>query len=114
MQYFVKQRATETGDITFYTPAIDVDGMPFLTHELIVYSIAGSTPDFSVALQTSSDLLTWTAVGTGLSRTSAGADIQATLASQYPYSRYVRYEITIGGTITSVEYSLILNTYASS
>jgi hypothetical protein len=115
MQIFVKQRATETGDITLHTPAIEVADMPLLTHELIGYSFAGTSPDITVNLETSSDMLTWTGVGTALNVTSADpTDLKATVASSTPYSRYVRYEIVISGSVTAVEYSLILNTFASS
>ena len=118
MQTFVKQHATETGDITFETPPIDVEGYPLLTHELIVHSIAGTSPQISAQLQTSSDLGTWSDVDSGivLTRTTAGVARNAVSARETAtaYARYVRYEITISGTITSVEYSLVLNTFASS
>jgi hypothetical protein len=115
VQTFVKQRATETGDITFNTPAIDVSGMPLLTHELIVYDINGSTPDITVTPQTSSDLQTWKDIGgTALNLTAAGSVIQPSRAATVPYSRYVRYKIVISGTVTSIEYSLVLNQFASS
>jgi hypothetical protein len=114
-QIFVKQRATETGDITFATPATDVSGMPLLTHELVVYALAGATPDVTVTVETSSDMLTWTPVGTPLNVTGTpDTDLASTRASQNPYSRYIRYEIVISGSVTSVEYSLVLNTFPSS
>jgi hypothetical protein len=60
-------------------------------------------------------MLTWTGVGTALDITPGDpTDLEATLASSTPFSRYVRYEIVVSGTVTSVEYSLILNTFPSS
>ena len=115
MQIFVKQRATETGDITFDTPAIDVSGQSLLITELIVYSIAGTSPQFLAQLESSNDLLTWSNVtGVQLDLTAAGSDVEPAKASDRPYGRYVRFRVAITGTLTSVEYSLVLNTHASS
>ena len=116
MQTFVKQRATETGDLTgFKTPAIDVGGMPLLVSELIVYTIAGSTPQITATMQTSNDLATWSGLtGSDATRTSAGADRKAIRADTAPYGKYIRFEIEITGSVTEVEYSLVLNTYMSS
>ena len=61
-QHFVKQRATETGDIEFYTPAIDVVGVPQLTFELITYRLQGTTPQIVAQLQTTSDMETFSDV----------------------------------------------------
>ena len=55
MQYFVKQRASETGDITIHTPAVDVGGMPLVSFELIVYSIAGGGT-ITITMESSNDL----------------------------------------------------------
>lgn len=117
MQIFVKQRATETGDINFSTPAIDVQGVSLLVTELIAYSMAGGGGEaISAQLQASSDLDTWTDVTGALVTvtTGAGTDIDATLASASPYGRYVRFNIVVTGNMSSVEYSLVLNTHASS
>jgi len=115
VQHSVKQRATETGDITFDTPALDVSGQPLLVGELIVYSIAGTSPDITVTLETSSDLMTWSAVPTfQVDRNTAGSKLASAKASDAPYGRYVRCHIVISGTLTSIEYSLVLNTFASS
>jgi len=117
MQIFVKQRATETGDIDHSTSAIDVGGSSLLVTELIVYVLAGGgSQTVGVAMQTSNDLETWSDV-TGSALTVAitpGTDMHATLASGEPFSRYVRFNIVIAGSTTSVEYSLVLNTHASS
>ena len=115
MQYFVKQRATETGDVTMNTPAIDVSGMALLVFELIVYRIAGTTEQITAQLQSSNDMDTWTNVtGADATLAVAGSDFDSARVHDRPYGRYVRFEITISGTVTEIEYSLVLNTYQSS
>jgi len=115
MQYFVKQRATETGDVTMNTPAIDVDGVPQLTFELIVYRITGTTEQIVGQLQSSNDMETWTDIsGADVTRAATGSDTDQANAKDRPYGRYVRFKITISGSITEIEYSLILNTFPSS
>ena len=115
MQHFVKQRATETGDIEFYTPAIDVVGVPQLTFELITYRLQGTTPQIVAQLQTSSDLETFGNVsGADVTLATTDTDIDQANAKDRPYSRYVRFKITISGSVTEIEYSLVLNTYPSS
>lgn len=116
MQYWIKQRATETGDITFDTPAIDVEGMPLLVFELIVYSIAGGGSEQIVAqLETGSDLLTWgTVPAADVTLAAADSIRNVAHATDRPYSRYVRFHVEITGSVTGIEYSLILDTYASS
>lgn len=115
MQYFVKQRVTETGDVTMNTPAIDVDGVPQLTFELIVYRITGTTEQIVGQLQSSNDMETWTDIsGADVTRAATGSDTDQANAKDRPYGRYVRFKITISGSITEIEYSLILNTFPSS
>ena len=115
MQHFVKQRATETGDIEFYTPAIDVVGVPQLTFELITYRLQGTTPQIVAQLQTSSDLETFGHVsGADVTLATTDTDIDQANAKDRPYSRYVRFKITVSGSVTEIEYSLVLNTYPSS
>lgn len=117
MQQFIKQRATETGDISFVTPAIDVAGIPLIATELVVFDLQGTTPSIAVQVQGSNDLETWTdngGTGATISRTSVGTDSGAVQASANPYGRYIRYKIDITGTTTRVFYSLVLNTYQSS
>ena len=113
MQYFVKQRATETGDVTFETPAIDVEGMPLLVFELVTYELNGGG-SYTAQLQTSNDLETWSDVtgssATGAAVGSAFADAHIT---SRPYGKYVRFQLAMS-SVTSLSYSLVLNTYHSS
>ena len=114
MQYFVKQRATETGDITTHTPAIDVSGASLLVTELIIYSIAATGPSVVVDVETSNDLETWATIGSQIEGNAAGSVRMASAASVKAYGKYVRFLIVISGTTTELEYSLVLNTHASS
>ena len=115
VQTFIKQRATETGDVGFRTPAVDVEGFPLLSIELIVYTLLGTTPSITATMQTSNDLESWESVSnTDVSLSATGQDRVAVDLKTDPYGRYVRWLITISGTTTSIEYSLVLNTYASS
>jgi len=115
VQYFVKQRATETGDVTMNTPAIDVGDNPLLVFELIAYRIAGTSEQITAQLQSSNDMDTWAdVIGADATLAVAGSDFDSARAFERPYGRYVRFEIVISGTVTEIEYSLVLNTYPSS
>lgn len=116
MQIFVKQHATETGDISFDTRGIDVDGIPLLGIELIVYGIAGGgSEQITAQLITSNDGQNWDNVtGAEVTLAATGQDRDIAHMVTRPYGRYVGFAIAITGSVTSVEYSLVLNTYASS
>lgn len=115
MQYWVKQRATETGDISYKTPWIDVEGMPLLVFELIVYTITGSSENVVAQLETSNDMETSDNVsGADVTLGATGQDRDIAHITTRPYGRYVRFAIAITGTVTELEYSLVLSTYASS
>lgn len=116
MQIFVKQHATETGDISFDTPAIDVDGMPLLVFELIVYRIAGGgSESITAQLQSSNDLQSWDNVASAdVTLNAAGQDRDIAHITTRPYGKYVNFTIGIATGVTEIEYSLVLNTYASS
>jgi len=116
MQTFVKQREVISGVVSFETPPVDVSDYPLLTTELIAHQLTGTAPVLKAILQTSGDLETWTLVGSAADAevNAAGASYAAASAAALPYGRYVRYTIDLTGTSPFAEYSLILNTFASS
>ena len=115
MQHWIKQRATENGDIGFQTPAIDVSGQALLVTEIIVYNLAGSALDIAIQIQSSNDLQTWTNLAAAGSDNLAavGATSLGTPATSGLYGRYIRYAVTISGTTSSIQYSIVLNTFPS-
>ena len=114
MQYFIKQRATLEGAITFHTPAIDVSGVAALVHTLILYGITGVGAGLTIQPQTSEDLETWSNFGTSVALSAAGQGLGADDVLTNTFGRYIRYEISLVGTTPTCIYSVILNTHQSS
>jgi len=114
MQITIKDRETITGVVTIFTQPVDVAGMPQLSAEAIVHAVSGTGPDCEFQMQTSNNLEDWSDIAGPFSQATAGAtqagyDVNAAL-----YQRYVRFQIAVTGTSPMFNYSLFLNTFASS
>lgn len=114
MQITLKDRETITGVVTVETQPVDVSGMPQLSAEVVVHAVSGTTPDCQLQLQTSNNLEDWSNIGGTWSETAVGATQQGYGVTGDNYQRYVRFQIAVTGTSPMFNYSLYLNTYASS
>lgn len=112
MIYLLENRRTATGPITFRTVTVDVQSIPELVFNVIVYEHTGSGHRVTIQLETSNDLVTWTAV-TGASAVAPSALKSAfgtASAPDRPYGRYVRFEVELLNTIQAT-FSVVLATY---
>ena len=114
MQIQLKDRETITGADTYYTPSVDVSGMALYSWNLTVHSSSGTSQSFAITWQTSDNLEDWTDLGSAANQDTPGTSIESKDAKEDFYGRYVRAKITVGGTDPMFNYSLWMNTFASS
>ena len=114
MQITLKDRETVTGAATFYTSPVDVSSMAQFTFNFTVHAASGTSQTFALQFQTSDNLEDWEDVGGATSQDSAGTSIGGNNAMSHYYGRYIRASLLTGGTSPMFNYSLWLNTFASS
>ena len=114
MQITLKNRETISGAGTFYTPPVDVSSRALFTVNLTVHSSSGTSQTFDVQYQTCDNLEDWADLGGPTSQNAPGTALMGYKAGTEFYGRYVRCKITVGGTDPMYNYSLWMNTFASS
>ena len=116
MPITIKDRETITGATSIYTPPIDLSSMSLFTFNMTAHSASGTGPQIEVTWETSDNLEDWLALSgiTGVTLTAAGTGIGSGDAKEDQYGRYVRAVITVTGTSPMFNYSLWMNTFASS
>ena len=113
MQITVKDSEALNGEATVKSNPIDVSEIPAITATLIVHSIGGTSPQFSVQLKTSENLEDWDDVGSSIDATTACVTKAAFTVATDVWGRYIRAEIAFTGTTPKGVYSLYLNTFPS-
>ena len=114
MQITLKDRETVTGAATFYTSPVDVSSMPQFTYNFTVHAASGTAQTFALSFETSDNLEDWEPLGGGSNQDAAGTTIGVVEANSSFYGRYVRVSLVTGGTTPMFNYSIWLNTFASS
>jgi hypothetical protein len=114
MQITLKDRETVTGAATFYTPPVDVSSMALFTYNFTVHAASGTSQTFALTFETSDNLEDWQPIGSAMNQDTAGTNLGSLDAKSGFYGRYIRASLVTGGTSPMFNYSIWLNTFASS
>ena len=114
MQYTLKNRETMTGAVSVVTHPVDVSDVPFFSVNITVHARSGTSPTLSISFETSDNLEDWAALTAGpVAQNDPGTTLAGVRVSTDPYGRYVRCLIVSAGTTPMYNYSLWINTFAS-
>jgi hypothetical protein len=114
MQITLKNRETISAAVTAKSVPIDVSDSACITAALTVYVISGTSPQIQIQFETSNDMQDWVTAGTAFAATTTGTQLGVMDAKTDKYQRYVRASIVVSGTTPLVNFSLWVNTFASS
>ena len=89
--FFPKYSSLVAG--TYYSDPFDVTGYKELTAEALLIGSVGTSPQVTAILQESSDLTTWTDIGSASTLSST----MSVLTKTDP-ARYVRMKVVVSGT----------------